>query len=330
MAAAKKQTGVFTRGGKRINDMGAAIAGAINTQQSPQPDIQYPQPGTYDIIGQPSGIYDINVASTGQDLGIKDTTADLFAKYIASSSGSGVKPGIQQATNATLANLNTGGYAAGYQPVMDYLSGQQTRYQNELDTGVYREPTNMLGNELTRQYGVAGRNIDTSNAALMDFLSKQTNPFTDVTAATTTVDPQFNALLEQQGVSTAPVTTDYEAQKQAAMDSGAQFGNLVNILKGLYDQGLVDSKTAAALSKDFATQNLEANKALYGIQIAGKEAENKKATQELLDKTMADIAKTTSDIATARGGVQDSLLKLLSAGGKAKKPAIRRAFSGKK
>jgi hypothetical protein len=45
---------------------------------------------------------------------------------------------------------------------------------------------------------------------------------------------------------------------------------------------------------------------------------------------MADIAKTTSDIATARGGVQDSLLKLLSAGGKAKKPAIRRAFSGKK
>ncbi len=316
MAIGKKiKTGVFTTGGK------------------PVAEIKYPQPGTYDIIGQPSyNNIPITVANTGQDLGIKDTTADLFAKYIASTSGSGsgVKPGIQQATNATLANLNTGGYAAGYQPVMDYLSGQQTRYQNELDTGVYKEPTNMLGNELTRQYGVAGRNIDTSNAALMDFLSKQTNPFTNVTAATTTVDPQFNALLEQQGVSTAPVTTDYEAQKQAAMDSGAQFGNLVNILKGLYDQGLVDSKTAAALSKDFATQNLEANKALYGIQIAGKEAENKKATQELLDKTMADIAKTTSDIATARGGVQDSLLKLLSAGGKAKKPAIRRAFSGKK
>jgi hypothetical protein len=316
MAIGKKiKTGVFTTGGK------------------PVAEIKYPQPGTYDIIGQPSyNNIPITVANTGQDLGIKDTTADLFAKYIASisGSGSGVKPGIQQATNATLANLNTGGYAAGYQPVMDYLSGQQTRYQNELDTGVYREPTNMLGNELNRQYGVAGRNIDTSNAALMDFLSKQTNPFTNVTAATTTVDPQFNALLEQQGVGTAPVATDYEAQKQAAMDSGAQFGNLVNILKGLYDQGLVDSKTAAALSKDFATQNLEANKAFYGIQIAGKEAENKKATQELLDKTMADIAKTTSDIATARGGVQDSLLKLLSAGGKAKKPAIRRAFSGKK
>jgi len=318
MAIGKKiKTGVFTTGGK------------------PVAEIKYPQPGTYDIIGQPSyNNLPITVANTGQDLGVKDSSTnfnDLFAEYLKNSgSGSGVKPGIQQATDATLANLNTGGYAAGYRPVMDYLSGQQTRYQNELNTGVYKEPTNMLGNELTRQYGVAGGNIDTSNAALMDFLSKQTNPFAGVSAQTTTVDPQFNALLEQQGVGTAPVTTDYEAQKQAAMDSGAQFGNLVNILKGLYDQGLVDSKTAAALSKDFATQNLEANKAFYGIQIAGKEAENKKATQELLDKTMADIAKTNSDIATARGGVQDSLLKLLSAGGKAKKPAIRRAFSGKK
>jgi len=317
MAIGKKiKTGVFTTGGK------------------PVAEIKYPQPGTYDIIGQPSyNNLPITVANTGQDLGIKDTTQDLFAKYLGTAGGvggGGVKPGIQQATNATLANLNTGGYAAGYQPVMDYLTGQQANYQNQLATGAYKEPTNMLGNELTRQYGIAGRNIDTSNAALMDFLSKQTNPFTNVTAATTTVDPQFNALLEQQGVSTAPVTTDYEAQKQAAMDSGAQFGNLINILKGLHDQGLVDSKTAAALSKDFATQNLETNKAFYGMQVAGKEAENKKATQELLDKTMADIAKTNSDIATARGGVQDSLLKLLSAGGKAKKPAIKRAFSGKK
>ena len=317
MAVAKKiQTGVFTRGGKRVTDT---------------PEIKYPQPGTYDIIGQPSyNNIPITVANTGQDLGVTDTTNDLFAKYLATSSGSGVKPGIQQATNATLANLNTGGYAAGYKPVMDYLSGQQTRYQNELDTGVYKEPTNALTKELERQYGVAGKNIDTSNLALMDFLNKQTNPFANVTAATTTVDPQFNALLEQQGVSTAPVTTQYEAQKQAAMDSGAQFQNLTNILKGLFDQGLVDSKTAASLSKDFATQNLEANKALYGTQISGKEAENKQATRELLDKTMADIAKTNSDIATARGGVQDSLLKLLSAGGKAKKPAIKRAFSGKK
>ena len=317
MAVAKKiQTGVFTTGGK------------------PVAEIKYPQPGTYDIIGQPSyNNIPITVANTGQDLGVKDSSTnfnDLFAKYLGSGSGSGVNSGIQQATNATLANLNTGGYAAGYKPVMDYLTGQQTRYQNELDTGVYKEPTNALTKELERQYGVAGKNIDTSNAALMDFLSKQTNPFAGVSAQTTTVDPQFNALLEQQGVSTAPVATQYEAQKQAAMDSGAQFQNLINILKGLYDQGLVDSKTAAALSKDFATQNLETNKALYDFQVSSKEAENKKATQELLDKTMADIAKTNSDIATARGGVQDNLMKLLTAGGKAKKPAVKRAFSGKK
>jgi hypothetical protein len=331
MAVTKKQTGVFTRGGKRVNDMASAIAGAINNSQTPPPNIKYPQPGDYDIIGQPSyNDLEINVGNTGQDLGVKDTTNDLLAKYLASNSGSGVNPGIQQATNATLANLNTGGYAAGYQPVMDYLTGQQTNYQNQLNTGAYKDPTNALNKELERQYGVAGKNIDTSNLALMDFLNKQTNPFANISAQTTTVDPQFNALLEQQGVSTAPVIAQYEAQKQAAMDSGAQFQNLTNILKGLFDQGLVDSKTAASLSKDFATQNLEANKAFYGTQISAKETENKQATQDLLDKTMADIAKTNSDIANARGGVQDSLLKLLTAGGKAKKPAIKRAFSGKK
>lgn len=329
MAVAKKiQTGVFTRGGKRVNDMASAIAGSINSMQSTQPPIEYPQPGDYDIIGQPSGLYNIN--DSGQNLGITDTTNDWLKKYLASTSGTAVNPGIQQATNATLANLNTGGYAAGYQPVMDYLTGQQTNYQNQLNTGTYKDPTNALNKELERQYGLAGKNIDTSNIALMDFLKKQTNPFAGVSAQTTTIDPQFNALLEQQGVSTVPVTTQYEAQKQASMDSGAQFGNLITILKGLYDQGLVDSKTAAALSKDFATQNLETNKAFYGTQISAKETENKQATQDLLDKTMADIAKTNSDIATARSGVQDSLLKLLSAGGKAKKPAIKRAFSGKK
>jgi hypothetical protein len=305
MAVAKKiKTGVFTTGGKRVNDIASAIAGSINSSQSTQPPIEYPQPGTYDIIGQPSGIYEIN--DSGQNLGIKDTTNDWLKKYLASGDGS--------------SNQN----------LIDYLNRQQGRYRSQLNTGGYKQPTNRLSSELERQYGVASGNIDNSNVALMDFLGKQTNPFANVTAASTTVDPQFNALLEQQGVSTAPVNTQYEAQKQAAMDSDAQFNNLTGILKDLYDQGLVDAKTAAALSKDFATQNLETNKAFYGTQISAQEIENKKATQELLDKTMADIAKTNSDIATARSGVQDSLLKLLSAGGKAKKPAIKRAFSGKK
>ena len=63
MAVKKIQTGVFTRGGKRVTDT---------------PEIKYPQPGTYDIIGQPSGIYDINVGNTGQDLGVTDTTCLLY------------------------------------------------------------------------------------------------------------------------------------------------------------------------------------------------------------------------------------------------------------
>jgi len=283
MASAKKQTGVFTRGGKRINDMGSAIAGAINTQQSPQPDIKYPQPGEYDIYGQSSAIVPITVANTGQDLGIKDTTADLFAKYIADISG--------------------GSGGSNNQNLIDYLNRQQGRYRSQLNTGGYKQPTNRLSSELERQYGVASGNIDSSNVALMDFLGKQTNPFANVTAAATTVDPQFNALLEQQGVSTAPVNTQYEAQKQAAMDSDAQFNNLTGILKGLYDQGLVDAKTAAALSNDFATQNLETNRALYGMDIANKEYENRKSLQNTLDET---------------------LFKLAEAGGKVKKRSSRK------
>jgi hypothetical protein len=278
MAVAKKiQTGVFTTGGKRVNDIASAIAGSINSSQSTQPPIEYPQPGTYDIIGQPSGIYDIN--DSGQNLGIKDTTNDWLKKYLASGDGS--------------SNQN----------LIDYLNRQQGRYRSQLNTGGYKQPTNRLSSELERQYGVASGNIDNSNVALMDFLGKQTNPFANVTAAATTVDPQFNALLEQQGVSTAPVNTQYEAQKQAAMDSDAQFNNLIGILKGLYDQGLVDAKTAASLSKDFATQNLETNRALYGMDIANKEYENKKTLQNTLDET---------------------LLKLATAGGKVKNRSSRK------
>jgi hypothetical protein len=278
MAVAKKiQTGVFTTGGKRVNDIASAIAGSINSSQSTQPPIEYPQPGTYDIIGQPSGIYDIN--DSGQNLGIKDTTNDWLKKYLSSGDGS--------------SNQN----------LIDYLNRQQGRYRSQLNTGGYKQPTNRLSSELERQYGVASGNIDNSNVALMDFLGKQTNPFANVTAAATTVDPQFNALLEQQGVSTAPVNTQYEAQKQAAMDSDAQFNNLIGILKGLYDQGLVDAKTAASLSKDFATQNLETNRALYGMDIANKEYENKKTLQNTLDET---------------------LLKLATAGGKVKNRSSRK------
>jgi hypothetical protein len=278
MAVAKKiKTGVFTTGGKRVNDIASAIAGSINSSQSTQPPIEYPQPGTYDIIGQPSGIYDIN--DSGQNLGIKDTTNDWLKKYLASGDGS--------------SNQN----------LIDYLNRQQGRYRSQLNTGGYKQPTNRLSSELERQYGVASGNIDNSNVALMDFLSKQTNPFANVTAASTTIDPQFNALLEQQGVSTAPVNTQYEAQKQAAMDSDAQFNNLTGILKDLYDQGLVDAKTAASLSKDFATQNLETNRALYGMDIANKEYENKKTLQNTLDET---------------------LLKLATAGGKVKNRSSRK------
>jgi hypothetical protein len=278
MAVAKKiKTGVFTTGGKRVNDIASAIAGSINSSQSTQPPIEYPQPGTYDIIGQPSGIYEIN--DSGQNLGIKDTTNDWLKKYLASGDGS--------------SNQN----------LIDYLNRQQGRYRSQLNTGGYKQPTNRLSSELERQYGVASGNIDNSNVALMDFLGKQTNPFANVTAAATTVDPQFNALLEQQGVSTAPVNTQYEAQKQAAMDSDAQFNNLIGILKDLYDQGLVDAKTAASLSKDFATQNLETNRALYGMDIANKEYENKKTLQNTLDET---------------------LLKLATAGGKVKNRSSRK------
>lgn len=283
MAVTKKQTGVFTTGGKRINDMASAIAGAINTSQTPAPNIKYPQPGEYDIIGQPSGIYDINVGNTGQDLGVTDTTNnfnDLFAQYLGSGSG-----------------------GSNNQNLINYLNRQQGRHQSQLDTGAYKQPTNLLTGELNRQYGTAAGNINASNIALMDFLGKQTNPFADVSATSTVVDPQFTALLEQQGVDTTPFATQYEAQKQAAIDSDAQFGKLTGILKGLYDQGLVDAKTAASLSKDFATQNLETNKALYGMDIANKESENKKALQDTLDET---------------------LLKLATAGGKVKKRSPRK------
>jgi hypothetical protein len=277
MAIGKKiKTGVFTTGGKPIGDSTAGSSAPI----------RYPQPGEYDIIGQPSySNIPITVANTGQDLGIKDSSTnfnDLFAEYLGTAGGSG---------------------GSSNQNLIDYLNRQQARYRSQLNTGGYKQPTNRLSSELERQYGVASGNIDSSNVALMDFLGKQTNPFANVTAAATTVDPQFNALLEQQGVSTAPVNTQYEAQKQAAMDSDAQFNNLTGILKGLYDQGLVDAKTAAALSKDFATQNLETNRALYGMDIANKEYENRKSLQNTLDET---------------------LFKLAEAGGKVKKRSSRK------
>ena len=269
MAVSKKQTGVFTSGGKRINDMAGAIAGSINNPQTPAPNIKYPQPGTYDIIGQPSyNDLQIDVAGTGQDLGITDTTNDWLAKYLKDSSG-----------------------GSSNQNLIDYLNRKQGRYQSQLDTGAYKDPTNLLTGELNRQYGTAAGNINASNIALMGFLGKQTNPFADVSATSTVVDPQFTALLQQQGVDTTPFATQYEAQKQAAIDSDAQFGKLTGILKGLYDQGLVDAKTAASLSKDFATQNLETNKALYGMDIANKESENKKTLQNTLDETLLKLAK---------------------------------------
>lgn len=274
MAVTKKQTGVFTTGGKPI---GNSTAGSSTP-------IRYPQPGEYDIIGQPSySNIPITVANTGQDLGVKDTTNnfnDLFAQYLGSGSG-----------------------GSNNQNLIDYLNRKQGRYQSQLNTGGYKQPTNRLSSELDRQYGVASGNIGNSNVALMDFLGKQTNPFADVSATSTVVDPQFTALLEQQGVDSTPFATQYEAQKQAAIDSDAQFGKLTGILKGLYDQGLVDAKTAAALSNDFATQNLETNKAMYGMDIANKEYENKKALQDTLDET---------------------LLKLAEAGGKVKKRSSRK------
>ena len=273
MAVSKKQTGVFTSGGKRIDN---ATAGS-------SAPIKYPQPGTYDIIGQPSySNIPITVANTGQDLGITDTTNDWLTQAFANSGG-----------------------GSGYdnQNLIDYLNRQQGRYRSQLNTGAYKQPTNLLTDELDRQYGVASGNIGASNVALMDFLGKQTNPFAGVSAASTVVDPQFTALLEQQGVGSAPVAAQYEAQKQAAMDSDAQFSKLIGILKGLYDQGLVDAKTAASLSNDFATQNLETNKALYGMDIANKEFENKKALQNALDET---------------------LLKLATAGGKVKNRSSRK------
>lgn len=274
MASAKKQTGVFTTGGKPI---GNAAAGS-------SAPIRYPQPGEYDIIGQPSyNNIPITVANTGQDLGVTDTTEDLLAKYLGADSGSG------------------GG--SSNQNLINYLNRKQGRYRSQLNTGGYKQPTNRLSSELDRQYGVASGNIGNSNVALMDFLGRQTNPFADVSATSTVVDPQFTALLEQQGVDSTPFATQYEAQKQAAVDSDAQFGKLTGILKGLYDQGLVDAKTAASLSNDFAIQNLETNKAMYGMDIANKESENKKALQDALDET---------------------LLKLAEAGGKVKKRSSRK------
>lgn len=328
MASAKKiKTGVFTTGGKPVGDTAQAIADAMTSQ----PDLRFPQPGEYGVYGMTSAKVPVTVANTGQYSGVADDTDTLIQSYLnklslGSGTGKAINPAIQQATNASMAGLASGGYASPYQSTLDYLASRRAQQQSDLDTGAYRAPTEALGQELGRQYGQAGTNIASSNQAFMDYLAGQTNPFEGLTAQTTTVDPQFLETLKQQGVSDVPVTTQYEAQQRAAEASGAQFGNLISILKGLEDQGLVSAKTAAGLQKDFATQNLETNRALYGTQIAAQETAARKAAEDLLQETIAGEAKTQADVAGARSNAQTELLRLLTSGGKLSQKQINQAF----
>lgn len=332
----KMKTGIFTTGGKPVGGTAQGIADAMNgstgaTDLPVKADIRFPQPGEYDIYGMTSAKVPVTVGNTGQYSGITDDNNSLIQAYLnklslGSGTGKAINPAIQQATAASMAGLAGGAYAAPYQPTLDYLAGLQSQQQTAYDTGAYKAPTQALSKELGRQYGQAGENITTSNQAFLDYLAGQTNPFEGVTAQTTTVDPQFLETLKQQGVSTVPVTTQFEAQQQAAKASGEQFGNLINILKGLEDQGLVSAKTAAGLQKDFATQNLETNRALYGSQIAAQEEAARKAAEDAIKETIAGQAKTMSDIAGARSGAQTDLLKLLTSGGKLSQKQINQAF----
>lgn len=275
-------TGIYTTSGKMNNDKTVSKGGRGYTYRNGR------------LVGVTRGAEDVDRANQQAAINqarIEDAAQQGdFSNSDLSTGAGGGKTGVQSATNAVLALLRSGGFNQPYK-------GMQA--------------------QLGTIYGQAGANISDANKALMDYLAANvTNPYVGVSPQAAVVQPQFQQLLQEQGVSGVPLQQELASQQGTAGESAAQFRNLLDVMSGVQRAGMESQRSEAQLADLFARQLLEANRAAAEQQLLGLGQERKTGLQDKLIELLA-----------GGGSVPKSVLdKVL---GVTKKPKVGGKTSGK-
>jgi hypothetical protein len=242
--------------------------------------------------------------------------ANPYGQSVSTGGGSGVGRGVQSGANAIANMLSSGAYGQAYQPSVDALQGLMSGYQSDLASGAYAAPVDAARAELQRQMGVATGNLDASQTALLDYLKNvaATNPFENLKMTAEAVDPQFAALLQQQGAPDTALQAELADIAAGQQAQSGQFGNLVNVLSGLGQAGLSSRQAEAAMADAFARQALANTAAGYQGQFANKQAELQQGLMDRISEGALNAATLQGKIGEARTGLQENLIDLLSKG----------------
>lgn len=100
------------------------------------------------------------------------------------------------------------------------------------------------------------KTINDAYASLMAFLTQQQNPWSNLKAQHTSVDPQLQQLLQSQGVDTTPTQQFASMLNTQGQGQADAFQNLINILGGTYEESRNASKANAKYDQAVALANL--------------------------------------------------------------------------
>ena len=331
-----RKTGVYTTGGKPAGSQNVTAGSARGAGTPVIADKKVTKGGrTYTyrqgrLVGvstAPKEIESRNVAAaTNQaksdyEAQVEDTSGANL------STGGGVKPGVQNATDALIAALRGGGYGQEYDQPIGALQGLLGTNRASLESKGYMDPVTALQGQLRTMYDQSLGNIGSANTALMSYLAQNmTNPFANVQAQNAVADPVLAGLLEQQGVSAEPLQGEVAAAREAAQLGGGQFQNLLDVMSGLQSAGLQSRQAEQGLANLFAQQALEANRAGYGQQLLGRGEELRQGLEDQIREDAALLAGLQGKKGAAKETLQGQLIGLLAEGGKVDKGTLKSVF----
>jgi hypothetical protein len=331
-----RKTGVYTTGGMpagaqnvtrgSVRGAGTPVIADKKVTKGGR-DYTYRQGKLIGVSTTPQEIESRNVVAATNQAG-KDFAAQVEDTSGANlSTGGGVKPGVQNATDALIAALRGGGYGQEYDPSIGALQGLLGANRASLESGAYMAPVTALQGQLGTIYDQAKGNIGAANTALMSYLAQNmTNPFANVQAQNAVADPALAGLLEQQGVSGEPLQAEVAAAREAAQVGGGQFQNLLNVMSGLQTAGLQSRQSEQGLANLFAQQALEANKAGYGQQLLGRGEELRQGLEDKIREDASLLAGLQGKKGGAKETLQSQLIDLLAEGGKVDKGTLKDIF----
>jgi hypothetical protein len=268
--------------------------------KEPRPAVSYQSPSMAGY--RPKG----QTQTVGVDVltQLEEAAREEALKNIGATGGAGGPSTLDRYTQMLQGMLKRGDYTSGSRGALaDYLSGQEQMRQNEYDRMAGRYQTR--GADLLRQLGVVSGQAEGTVGSAFDQLqnylqTNQSNPYAQFQAAglgeaAPAPTAALADVLATQGVNRSPVDEYANMLTQQNAAQANAFQNIANVLSAGQAQSNVGRLQDVAAQRALTMRDLAGQRA--GMQF-GVNAQ----TQDLLDRLMAEDAKTARE--TAQFGLE--------------------------